>query len=128
MPDRVVSVITLATPFRGLVVHGAVLALGSVVRRWIRLRYANLPEWCGTSRCSCAFGRSLRRKWPSSVAQTALYTRDDGIVDWRYCLTGNPASDVEVQGTHIGLIFNPDAYACIGERLSARPGRCISRV
>lgn len=127
MPDRIASVITLGTPFRGLVVHGAVLALGNVVRRWIRLRYANLPQWCGTSRCSCAFGQSLRRKWPSSVAQTALYTRDDGIVDWRYCLTGDAASDVEVQGTHIGLIFNPDAYACIAERLSARRRKRISR-
>jgi len=127
MPDHVASVITLATPFRGLVVHGAVLALGNLVRRWIRARYRNVPEWCGTSRCSCAFGRSLGRKWPSSVAQTALYTKDDGIVDWRYCLTGDPLSDVEVHGTHIGLIFNSDAYISIAERLSERPGRRISK-
>jgi triacylglycerol lipase len=127
MPDRVASVITLATPFRGLVVHGAALALADLVRHWIRLRYDNLPEWCGTSRCSCAFGRSLRREWPASVRQTALYTQDDGIVDWRYCLTGHPDSDVEVQGTHIGLIFNSDAYVRIAERLSARSRKCISK-
>ena len=122
MPNLIASVITLGTPFRGLVVHGAALALANLVRRWIHVQYGNVPESCGTSRCSCAFGRSLRRDWPASVAQTALYSRDDGIVDWRYCMTGDPASDVEVQGTHIGLIFSSHAYVRIAERLSARPG------
>ena len=122
MPNRIASVITLGTPFRGLVVHSAALALANLVRHWIHVQYGNVSESCGTSQCSCAFGQSLRRKWPASVAQTALYTRDDGIVDWRYCVTGDPASDVEVHGTHIGLIFSSHAYERIADRLSARPG------
>ena len=118
MPDRIASVTTLASPFRGLVVHPLALTLGDLVRSRIRSRYPKAPQGCATSRCSCAFGRSLRRKWPSSVAQTAIYTRADGIVDWRYCRTGDPKVDVEVSGTHLGLIFNSTTYVCIAERLA----------
>ena len=124
MPARIASVTTLGSPFRGLVVHPVVLALGNLIRHRIRRRYPNPPQACATSRCSCAFARSLRRKWPRSVAQTAIYTREDGIVDWRYCRTGDPKVDVEVGGTHLGLIFNSTTYLCIAERLATTgPGK-----
>lgn len=118
MPNCIASVTTLGSPFRGLVAHPFVLTLADLMRRRIRKRQPK-PQECATSRCSCAFGRSLRRKWPRSVAQTAIYTRDDGIVDWRYCRTGDPNVDIEVGGTHIGLIFNPTAYLRVAERLAA---------
>ncbi len=122
MPQRIASVTTLGSPFRGLVVHPVVLTLANVVRYRIRRRYRRLPGGCATSRCSCAFARSLRRKWPRTVAQTAIYSREDGIVDWRYCRTGDPKVDVEVRGTHLGLIFNAAAYLRIAERLAGTPG------
>jgi len=127
MPDRIASVTTLGSPFRGLVAHPLVLTLANLVRRRIRSRYSNPPQGCATSRCSCAFARSLRRKWPRSVAQTAIYTRDDGIVDWRYCRTGDPKVDVEVSGTHIGLICNSATYLCIAERLATVPRKRAGR-
>ena len=117
-PNRIASVTTLGSPFRGLVVHSLVLTLANLVRHRIRARYPKLPQGCATSRCSCTFACSLRRKWPRSVAQTAIYTPDDGIVDWRYCLTGDPRVDVEVGGTHVGLIVNSTTYLRIGERLA----------
>jgi len=121
MPERIASVTTLGSPFRGLVVHPLVLTLGDIVRSRIRNRHPKAPQGCATSRCSCSFARSLRRKWPRSVAQTAIYTRADGIVDWRYCRTGDPTVDVEVGGTHLGLIFNSTTYLCIAERLAIVP-------
>ena len=128
MPERIASVTTLASPFRGLVAHPLVLTLGNVVRRRIRRRLPNSPQGCATSRCSCAFGKSLGRKWPKSVTQTAIYTRDDGIVDWRYCCTGDPDVDVEVRGTHIGLVFNPTTYLRIAERLATVPGKRTAKL
>jgi pimeloyl-ACP methyl ester carboxylesterase len=118
MPDRIASVTSLGSPFRGLVVHPLVLMLGNLVRRRIHRRYPHPLRGCATSRCSCAFGRSLRRKWPKAVAQTAIYTREDGIVDWRYCRTGDPKVDVEVCGTHLGLVFKSTTYQRIAERLA----------
>jgi triacylglycerol lipase len=120
MPDRIASVTSLGSPFRGLVVHPFVLMLGNLVRRRIRKQYLVTPLGCATSRCPCAFGRSLRRKWPKSVAQTAIYTCEDGIVDWRYCRSGDPKVDVEVCGTHLGLVVNSTAYVHIAERLASR--------
>jgi len=50
--------------------------------------------------------------------QTALYTMDDGVVDYRCCRTGDPERDFRVPGTHIGLAFNSSAYTVIAQRLA----------
>jgi hypothetical protein len=76
-----------------------------------------LPE-CYTARCTCEFVNSLLGRMATPVMQTAIYTRDDGFVDWRYCRTGDPNSDFEVAGTHIGLVFNPSVYSIIATRLA----------
>ncbi len=56
------------------------------------------------------------------MGQTAIYTKTDGVVDWQYCLTDDPAQDFEVPGTHIGLAFNPAVYDIIARRLAeAKP-------
>ena len=60
----------------------------------------------------------MKRDIPDSMIETAIYTRDDGIVDWRYCMTRNPEVDFEVPGTHIGLAFNPSVYSIVAERLA----------
>jgi pimeloyl-ACP methyl ester carboxylesterase len=118
-PNDVASVISLAAPFRGTVAHRTVLQAAEAVRRHILKEHGEqvLPT-CYTGRCTCNFLDSLRRNVPSSVLQTAIYTRSDGIVDWRYCLTGHPGVDFEVPGTHIGLSFNSSAYAVIANRLA----------
>jgi hypothetical protein len=54
---------------------------------------------------------------PTSVAGTAIYTREDGVVDWRYCRTGDGKSDFEVRGTHVGLVHNSSVYTIIANRL-----------
>jgi len=122
-PKDIASVISLASPFRGTVAHRTVLQAAEAVRRHILKEHGEqvLPT-CYTGRCTCNFLDSLRRNVPSSVLQTAIYTRNDGIVDWHYCLTGDPNTDFEVPGTHIGLSFNSSAYTVIANRLAeARP-------
>jgi triacylglycerol lipase len=52
------------------------------------------------------------------MQQTAIYTRHDGIVDWRYCMTRNSEVDFEVPGTHVGMAFNPLAYSIVAKRLA----------
>ncbi|HMK23031.1 MAG TPA: hypothetical protein VK466_11910, partial [Terriglobales bacterium] len=76
-----------------------------------------LPD-CYTGRCTCNFINSLIREIPDSVMETAIYTRHDGIVDWRYCMTRHAGADFEVPGTHIGMAFNASAYAIVAERLA----------
>lgn len=118
-PGDVASVITLASPFRGTVVHRTVLQAAEMVRhRILREHGSHVLPTCYTGRCTCNFLDSLRRNVPESVMETAIYTRNDGIVDWHYCLTGYSDCDFEVPGTHIGLSFNSSAYTIIANRLS----------
>lgn len=118
-PDDVASVITIASPFGGTVAHHSILRAAGVVRTYILEDHgeAVLPD-CYTSRCTCEFLESLRTSLPDSVRQTAIYTRDDGVVDWKCCITNDPDIDVEVPGTHIGLAFNASVYSVIGNRLA----------
>jgi len=121
-PDVVASVVTLGAPFRGNVVHQTVRHATEAVRRSILQEHGQrvLPD-CYTGKCTCNFLDSLRRRLPPFVFETAIYTRDDGIVDWRCCRTKDPEVDFEVSGTHIGLAFNASAYQIIGDRLAMAP-------
>jgi len=118
-PRDIASVITLASPFRGTVTNQTVLHAAEAVRLRILSEHGRgvLPD-CYTGRCTCNFINSLSRQIPDSVSQTAIYTRHDGIVDWRYCMTRNEDLDFEVPGTHIGMAFNASAYAIVAERLA----------
>jgi pimeloyl-ACP methyl ester carboxylesterase len=118
-PKDVASVITLASPIRGTVAHRTILHAAEAVRLQIQREHggAVLPG-CYTGQCTCNFINFLRREVPRSMLQTAIYTRHDGIVDWRYCMTNNSEIDVEVPGTHIGMAFNAAAYTVVAERLA----------
>jgi len=118
-PKDVASVTTLASPIRGTVASRAILHAAEAVRMHILKEHGKsvLPE-CYTGGCTCNFIHSLRRDVPDGLLQTAIYTRSDGIVDWRYCRTGKTEMDFEVRGTHIGMAFNAAAYSIVGQRLA----------
>jgi len=109
-PADIASVITLGAPFRGTVAHRSILRAAEMVRRRILARHGSdvLPD-CYTGHCTCDFLDALRHSMPESVAETAVYSEGDGVVDWRYCKTDRPEADFPVSGTHIGLVFNPSA-------------------
>jgi len=119
MPDRVASVITLGAPIRGLEAHASVQHAADLVRKQILERHGRevLPA-CYTSRCTCDFVESLQGNLPRSVRQTAIYTKTDGILNWRVCRTGDPKVDFEVSSTHIGMVFSPLVYSIVAQRLA----------
>ena len=119
MPDKVSSVITLASPFRGISVQHSIYSAVQLVRGQILARHGNdvLPD-CYTANCTCSFLGSLVDNLPKSVFETAIYTKSDGICDWRVCCTGNPDVDFGVSATHIGLVFNPIVFDVVAHRLA----------
>jgi pimeloyl-ACP methyl ester carboxylesterase len=121
MPERVASVITLGAPIRGIGARASVMRAADLVRRQILERHGRgvLPA-CYTARCTCEFFRSLKRDFPKSVRQTAIYTKMDGILDWRVCRTGDPEVDFEVSATHIGMVFSPLVYKVVAQRLAGK--------
>jgi pimeloyl-ACP methyl ester carboxylesterase len=121
MPDRIASVITMGSPFRGVTLHHSVHQAAQLVRTQILQRHGDgvLPA-CYTAECTCSFLESLMVRMPKSVLQTAIYTKSDGIVDWRVCMTGHPDVDFEVSATHIGMAFNPIVFDLVAHRLAGK--------
>ena len=120
IPERIASVITLAAPIHGVAAHGAVLRAAELVRKSILDRHGRgvLPN-CYTAKCTCNFLMSVMGNFPKSVRQTAIYSKCDGVMDWRVCRTGNSRVDVEVSATHVGLVCSPLVYQIVAERLAA---------
>lgn len=125
-PKDVASVITLGSPFRGLVVHPRVQTMVDRVRQRILETQGDyvLPK-CYTGQCTCSFLGGLRKDFPATIRETAIYSQADGVVDWHYCRTGEEGKDFEVTGTHLGLAFNPAVYRLVANRL-AQPRRSRS--
>jgi pimeloyl-ACP methyl ester carboxylesterase len=121
MPEHVASVITLGAPLRGIGAHASVMNAADMVRRQILERHGRgvLPN-CYTSTCTCEFFESLRGELPKNVRQTAIYTKSDGILDWRVCRTGDPDVDIEASATHIGMVFSPLVYGVVARRLAGQ--------
>lgn len=117
-PELVDSVITLASPFRGVSSHPKVLEMSQRIRARIFKNNdrEDFPN-CYTGHCHCTAVAALQNFLPKSVRQTAVYTKSDGIVDWQKCLSRSPENNFEVSGTHIGLVYNFQVYKLIAERL-----------
>ncbi|MEP7338259.1 MAG: alpha/beta fold hydrolase [Acidobacteriota bacterium] len=119
-PEKIASVTTLGSPFRGVASHPLVLATAERVRERIKIKNGGKQPDCYTGFCGCEAVAALQVPFPSSVRASAIYTKTDGVVDWRYCISDDPATDFEVQGTHIGLAFNHQVYKLISERLAKK--------
>jgi len=59
------------------------------------------------------------------VPSTVIYSRSDGMLDWRRCLQGDgPASEnIAVHGSHLGMIHNPAVMHVLADSLAQREGR-----
>lgn len=122
-PEQVQSVTTLGSPFLGIRSHPTVMMTSKTIRRQIHRRAHTRPahkpmrQHCFSMSCNCPFAQAAKADVDESIYQTAIYTKSDGIVDWNVCLTGDPAVDFEVSGTHCGLAWNAEVYRIIAKRL-----------
>ncbi len=116
--ESVSSVIALGSPFRGIRSHPMVIWTSEQVRARILRENRNERPACYTGFCNCETVKAWESPFPSRIAQTAVYTKSDGIVDWRVCVDGDAANNYEVKGTHVGLVVNPQVYRIIADRLS----------
>jgi pimeloyl-ACP methyl ester carboxylesterase len=55
---------------------------------------------------------------PPKVPTTSIYSRSDGVVNWKACLRQD-INAIEVQGSHVGLALNPEVYRILGHLLPA---------
>lgn len=107
-PDLVAGLVTMGSPMRAPAAHHAVLTRG--VRVLNRLADAGLPgvmsSDCVGGECAhLSFVESQERLSPD-VQMTNIYSRRDGIVDWRACIDPDGRA-VEVRASHVGLAVDP---------------------
>ena len=107
-PDLVSNVVTMGSPMLAPAAHHRSLA--TTLDIIVRLSRAGVPglmsaECVGGACARQSFDES-RRAMPAGVRFTAIYSRRDGIVDWRACI--DPAAvPVEVTASHLGMAFDP---------------------
>lgn len=120
-PELIESVVTLASPFRGIRSHPKVLRLAEKIRQRIfeNTDKPNFPK-CYTGYCDCTAVTALKSFPSDKVRRIAIYTKSDGIVDWQNCLTRDPQKNFEVIGTHVGLVYNFQVYKLIGDFLAGK--------
>lgn len=109
-PQHVRRVITLASPING---HPDANNFMPLFKWANRGRPVNL-DWEGFQ----------RRRTPPPVPCTAIYSRSDGVVAWR-CSREEElpnTENVEVSGSHFGLVHNPQVIRVIAERLARSEG------
>jgi triacylglycerol lipase len=107
-PDLVSNVVTMGSPMLAPGAHHRSLAAS--LDLLVRLSRVGVPglmsaECVGGSCARQSFDES-RRPMPAGVGFTAVYSKRDGIVDWRACI--DPlAVPVEVSASHLGMAFDP---------------------
>jgi hypothetical protein len=71
-----------------------------------------------TQECSCSFGVASRAPFPSTVELVSIFSKQDGFSHWRSSEVPY-AHNVEVTGSHLGLVANRKAYRAIALALAA---------
>jgi triacylglycerol lipase len=117
-PDLVSGIVTLGAPtLDPLAVHPAVRAGVRGVAMLGRLGTPGLfTRDCLDGECCAGFWELHERPRPRGTGFVSIYSRTDGIVDWRSCLDPG-AIHVEIESSHVGMAVNPDGYRAIAAAL-----------
>jgi len=106
-PDITRQVITLGSPFRAVVKKNNATWLYEYVSGGKKVEeidpelIAALPQ-------------------PAPVPTTAIYSKEDGVVPWQYCMEKEETAihqNIQVRGSHLGLGVNPSVLHIIADRL-----------
>jgi triacylglycerol lipase len=118
-PDLVAGIVTLGSPMLAPAAHHVSLARS--LDALVRLSRAGVPGLmsldCVAGDCARTSFEESRRPVPAEVEFTAVYSRRDGIVDWRACV--DPlATPVEVRSSHVGMAVDPSVIAAVTAALA----------
>jgi pimeloyl-ACP methyl ester carboxylesterase len=110
-PDLVEQVIALGSPLNDpFDVHPLTMAGVHAAHLFNAVRYRH------DASVEMRFLRDLRAA--PRVPTTSIYSRSDGVVNWRACLRPD-INAVAVQGSHLGLGLNPEVYHILAHMLPA---------
>jgi len=109
-PERVCQVVALGSP-----IHSPSKAIHPVVQLAFRIL---APPECSNPQCPGEFIQNVSSPLPQGVGCTAIFSKQDEVVDWRACL--DPQGDnQEVSGRHASLIVHSEVYRILADILAA---------
>lgn len=124
-PDLVSGVVTLGSPMLAPgAAHELLLLQVALLRRLQRLGLSRLMgEDCTSGACALRMWEQSRLPMPAGTPFVSVYSRRDGIADWRACI--DPAAEArEVPSSHVGMALDPRVIEVVVEALAgiqARP-------
>lgn len=117
-PDLVSAIVTLGSPMLAPAAHHGLLSRSVDVL--VRLSRAGVPglmsEDCVGGDCARQSFDESQQPMPEHVGFTAIYSKRDGIVDWRACVDPM-AEPVEVTASHIGMAVDPRVIDLVRQAL-----------
>lgn len=127
-PDLVSGIVTMGSPMLApAAVHTALAWDLQVLLTLSRAGVRGLMRAeCVAGACAEGSFTESRQPLPDGVGFTAIYSRRDGIVDWRGCIDPQ-AEAVEVWASHLGMILDPRVFDAVSAALQGfaaeEPGR-----
>jgi len=127
-PDLVHGIVSMGSPILAPgAVHGVLAWDAEMLTRLARAGFGGLmSEDCVGGSCARLSFEETQRPLDPEVGFTAIYSRRDGIVDWKACI--DPAADpVEVPTSHVGMAFDPVVFRVVREALDGQQVTRASR-
>ena len=117
-PDLVAGIVTLGSPMLAPGAHHPILTRH--VEVLVSLSRLGLPAVmsadCVGGECARVSFEEMRAPLASHVGFTTIYSRRDGIADWKACI--DPLAEaVEVRTSHIGMAFDATVCRVVAEAL-----------
>jgi len=120
-PDLVSGVVALGSPqVDPLAVHPLVRLQVEAVSRLGSLGAPGLfKRSCLDGDCCSSFWEDLAEPPPPGVRLVSVYSKSDGIVDWRSCLDPHADELVEVAASHCGMAVSRSAWRAVADALES---------
>ena len=117
-PDLVHGIVTMGSPILAPgAVHGLLAWDTQILVRLTRAGFGGLmSEDCVAGECARTSFEDMQRPLDPDLGFTAIYSKRDGIVDWKACI--DPAAEaMEVPTSHLGMAFDPVVFDVVREAL-----------
>jgi pimeloyl-ACP methyl ester carboxylesterase len=120
-PDLVSGVVALGSPqLNPLAVHPLVRLQVEAVSRLGSLGAPGLfKRSCLKGECCSSFWQDLAEPPAPGVRLVSVYSKSDGIVDWRSCLDPHASELVEIRASHCGMAVSRSAWRAVAAALES---------
>ena len=118
-PDLVSGVVALGSPqVDPLAVHPLIRLQVEAVSRLGSLGAPGLfKRSCLQGDCCSAFWEDLAGPLAAGIPLVSVYSKSDGVVDWRSCLDPHATELVEIRASHCGMAVSRAAWRAVADAL-----------